>query len=97
MKTFAAGAVLVLVLILANVVAAGVLAVLGPLALELEGEAARVSAVVLVGLLAVACALAFLRGALRVALDCFGAGGQTRIRVRLSPGGAVPARRREAG
>ena len=69
MKTFAAGAVVVVLLMLANVVAAGVFTVLGPLVLELQDEWSRVVAVALIGVVAVVCALVFLRGALFLALE----------------------------
>lgn len=59
----AAGAILA-ALLLANVVGAGVIAVLGPLALELEDDAARVAGMGAAGILAVACAALFLHGAI---------------------------------
>lgn len=64
MKTFSAGAAFVAILVLANVVAAGVFAVLGPLATELADETAQIATMALVGVLAVACALLFIKGAL---------------------------------
>lgn len=64
MKTALAGAAFLLVLIIANVVAAGVFFVLGPLAADLDDGVARVLGLALVGLGGVACALLFLRGAL---------------------------------
>jgi len=63
MKNLGEGAALVLILVLANVVAGGVFALLGPLALEIADEGMQVAATVLVGVIAVACALVFLRGA----------------------------------
>ncbi len=63
MRSFGTGALFVLILMLANVVAAGVFAVLGPIALELADEEARVLAMVIIGLLSVLCAVLFLRGA----------------------------------
>lgn len=71
MKTFTAGAVFLLTLMLANVVAAGVFAVLGPLALELKDDAAGVIAVALIGLVSIGCALLFLKGALALAGERF--------------------------
>lgn len=69
MKTAAAGALLLALFALAQVVAAGVFAVLGPLALELEDELSQFIGLAVVGGLSVACALAFLKGSLRVATD----------------------------
>lgn len=73
MKTFLAGAAFLLVLIIANVVAAGVFSVLGPIAAELDDGLARVLALALVGLLGVACALLFLRGVLFMVAERFSA------------------------
>jgi len=69
MKSLAAGAGFLAVLMLANVVAAGVFAVLGPLVLELADGDWQVVAMVLVMLLAIGCALAFLKGCLRFVVD----------------------------
>lgn len=69
MKQLIAGAALVACLAMAQVVAAGVLQVLAPLALEPQDEGAQFVAMVAVGVLAVGCALAFLKGCLRVLID----------------------------
>jgi hypothetical protein len=68
-RAAATGAFLVGILVLAQVVAAGVYAVLGPLALEAEEGPAQIAGLVLVSALAVSCALAFLKGSLRLATD----------------------------
>lgn len=69
MKTAIAGAAFLAVLMLAHVVAAGVVAVLGPIALELEDEGAQLAAVAVVAVLALGCGLAFLKGCLRFLID----------------------------
>lgn len=61
MKTLGAGAAFLALFFLANVVAAGVMAVLMPYAMQLEDG--DVFAGIVVGLVAIASALAFLRGA----------------------------------
>lgn len=73
MKTFLAGAAFLLVLILANVVAAGVFSLLGPIAADFDDGLAWVLALALVGLLAVACSLLFLRGVLFCVVERFSA------------------------
>lgn len=65
MKTLGAGALLVLLLLMANVVAAGVFQVLGPLALEIRDEELQILALCLVGCAAIGAALAFMSGSLR--------------------------------
>lgn len=68
MRTFLAGAVVVAAFSAANLVAAGVMAVLGPQAIALEG-AAQLPAVIAVGGLALACALIFLKGCQKTLTD----------------------------
>lgn len=64
MKTFAAGAAVLSLFILANVVAAGVFHVLGPLVPQGD-DLVVVAGMLLVGAIAVACAVLFFLGALR--------------------------------
>lgn len=59
-----AGAVIIIALLLANVVAAGVFLVLGPLVPRGDDAVATVG-MLAVGIVAVGCALLFLLGALR--------------------------------
>lgn len=65
MKTFAAGAGFVLILLMAQVVGAGVFMVLGPLALEIQDEELQIVALGVVGAAAIVAALAFMSGSLR--------------------------------
>lgn len=68
-RDLAAGAVFLSALIAANIVAAGVFAVLGPLALEIDDELYQLLVLMLVGAMAVLCALVFLKGCVRVLVD----------------------------
>lgn len=61
MRAFGTGLLVVVVLMLANVVAAGIFLVLWPLARQLE-ETGQVIAAAAIGALAIACALLFLKG-----------------------------------
>lgn len=64
MKTLAGGAAVLSLFILANVVAAGVFVVLGPL-VPSGDDAIVVAGMVTIGVIAVACALLFFLGAVR--------------------------------
>lgn len=69
MRQLGAGALVLGALMMANVVAAGVMQLLGPLALEAQDETAQVVLVSIAGLLAIAAALLFLKGCLRALID----------------------------
>lgn len=69
MRALASGALVLGALLMANVVAAGVMAVLGPLAARAEDPTAQVAGVAVVGVMAIAAALLFLKGCLRVLID----------------------------
>lgn len=69
MKNLAAGVAFLGAIVAANVVAAGVLLVLGELARESLPEDYELAGIGVAAVLAVASALIFLRGALRVAID----------------------------
>jgi len=69
MRIFLQGAVIVVVLSLGSLVAAGVYAVLGPQVLRMEEGPMKLLAVITVGLLAIGCAILFIQGALRAIQD----------------------------
>lgn len=65
MKALGAAAGVLGALMMANLVAAGVMQILGPLAAEATEPAAQVAGVAIAGVLAIAAALLFLKGCLR--------------------------------
>jgi len=69
MKTVLAGATMVALLILTNVVAAGVLLVLAPHVLALDDGPLKLCVIIGLGVLAVSCAIVFLKGCLREITD----------------------------
>jgi len=68
-KTLLQGAIVVAAFVLANVVAAGVMLVLAPHVLALEDGPVKLAAVLLLGALAVAVAVIFLKGCIREIAD----------------------------
>lgn len=69
MKKILAGGGLLLILVMANVVAAGVFQVLGPIALEIQDEDLRTCAFGAVCGAAIGSALAFLSGSVRAMVE----------------------------
>lgn len=69
MNTLLRGAVIVSIFMLANVVAAGVISVLGPHFVGLDDGPLKILAIIVLGILAVGCALAFLKGCLSALSD----------------------------
>lgn len=69
MRSACAGAAFLALLAMANVVGAGVFAVLGPIALEIEEPGLQTGAMVLVMVLSAGAAFLFLKGSLREIID----------------------------
>lgn len=70
MRNLLQGLLFLLVLMLANVVGAGVFMVLGPIVKRLD-EAAQVAATAIVGFIAVSCAIVFITGGVRMVVFAY--------------------------
>jgi len=64
-----AAALVLAAMVMANVVAAGVMQLLGAIALEAQDETAQVVGVTLAGLLSIAASILFLKGCLRAVIE----------------------------